>query len=59
MLTQIPNPIMILVNGSESFEFLQNIVTNDLNKLDEKQHNFILTPQGKIKYELFIYKCDN
>ena len=59
MLTQIPNPIMILVNGSESFEFLQNIVTNDLNKLDEKQHNFILTPQGRIKYEIFIYKGDN
>ena len=59
MLTQTPNPIMILVNGLESFEFLQNIVTNDLNKLDKKQHNFILTPQGRIKYEIFIYKDNN
>ena len=56
MLTQIPKPIMILVKGSESLEFLQNIVTNDLNKCDKKQHNFILTPQGKIKYEIYIIK---
>jgi folate-binding protein YgfZ len=56
MLTQIPKPIMILVKGSESLEFLQNIVTNDLNKCDKKQHNFILTPQGKIKYEIYIAK---
>ena len=54
MVTQIPKPIMILVKGSESLEFLQNLVTNDLNKLDKKQHNFILTPQGKIKYEIYI-----
>ncbi len=58
MLTQTPNPIMILVNGSESFEFLQNIITNDSEKLDKKQRNFILTPQGKIKYEIFIYKSE-
>jgi folate-binding protein YgfZ len=56
MLTQIPKPIMILVKGSESLEFLQNLVTNDLNKCDKKQHNFILTPQGKIKYEIYITK---
>ena len=56
MLTQIPKPIMILVKGSESIEFLQNLVTNDLNKCDKKQHNFILTPQGKIKYEIYITK---
>ena len=56
MLTQIPKPIMILVKGSESLEFLQNLVTNDLNKCDKKQHNLILTPQGKIKYEIYITK---
>jgi len=56
MLTQIPKPIMILVKGSESLEFLQNLVTNDLNKCNKKQHNFILTPQGKIKYEIYITK---
>ena len=54
MVTQIPKPIMILVKGSESLEFLQNLVTNDLSKLNKKQHNFILTPQGKIKYEIYI-----
>ena len=54
MVTQIPKPIMILVKGSESLEFLQNLVTNDLSKLNKKQHNFILTPQGKINYEIYI-----
>lgn len=59
MLIQKPNPIKILVSGSESFEFLQNIVTNDLSRLDKKQHHFILNPQGKIKYEIFIYMNKN
>jgi len=56
MLTQTPNSIMIFVNGPDSFEFLQNIITNDLNKISKKQHNFILTPQGKIRYEILISK---
>ena len=30
------NPIKIKVSGSERFDFLQNIITNDLNKLEEE-----------------------
>ena len=48
------NPIKIKVSGSERFDFLQNIITNDLNKLEEKLLSYILTPQGKILYEIII-----
>ena len=40
------NPIKIKVSGSERFDFLQNIITNDLNKLEEELFSYILTPQG-------------
>ena len=48
------NPIKIRVSGSERFDFLQNIITNDLNKLEEELFSYILTPQGKILYEIII-----
>ena len=48
------NPIKIRVSGPERFDFLQNIITNDLNKLDEELFSYILTPQGKILYEIII-----
>lgn len=48
------NPIKIKVSGSERFDFLQNIITNDLNKLEEELFSYILTPQGKILYEIII-----
>ena len=48
------NPIKIKVSGSERFDFLQNIITNDLNKLEEELFSYILTPQGKILYEIKI-----
>ena len=48
------NPIKIKVSGSERFDFLQNIITNDLNKLEDELFSYILTPQGKILYEIII-----
>ena len=48
------NPIKIKVSGSERFDFLQNIITNDLNKLEEELFSYILTPQGKILCEIII-----
>ena len=48
------NPIKIRVFGLERFDFLQNIITNDLNKLEEELFSYILTPQGKILYEIII-----
>ena len=51
----------IQVRGVEAKDFLQNIVTNDLEKVTIKSTIFssILTPQGKYLFEFFIIKVDN
>ena len=48
----------IQVKGVEAKEFLQNIVTNDLEKVTNNSTVFssILTPQGKYLFEFFILK---
>ena len=44
------------VTGPDAGEFLQGLITNDLEKIKEKGSLFaaLLTPQGKINYEFFI-----
>ena len=51
----------IQVKGSEAKDFLQNIVTNDLEKVTNETTIFssILTPQGKYLYDFFVIKLDN
>lgn len=60
---QIPFFIMPLVSrsvismsGSDARKFLQNILTNDINLVDEHNTIFaaLLTPQGKFLYDAFI-----
>ena len=48
----------IQVKGSETKDFLQNIVTNNLEKVTNNSTVFssILTPQGKYLFEFFILK---
>jgi len=48
----------IQVNGAEAKDFLQNIVTNDIEKATNNSTIFasILTPQGKYLFEFFILK---
>ena len=48
----------IQVNGAEAKDFLQNIVTNDIEKVTNSSTIFtsILTPQGKYLFEFFILK---
>ena len=48
----------IQVNGLEAKDFLQNIVTNDIEKATNSSTVFssILTPQGKYLYEFFVLK---
>ena len=53
------NPIKIEITGKERFEFLQNLITNDLNKEEEIIYSYLLTPQGKILSELQIKKESN
>jgi len=46
------------ITGDEAKDFLQNIVTNDIEKISDNFSLFssILTPQGKYLYEFFIIK---
>tara|TARA_A100000164_G_scaffold377230_1_gene415955 strand:+ start:135 stop:1010 length:876 start_codon:yes stop_codon:yes gene_type:complete len=49
---------IILVSGKDSKEFLQNIITNDINNVKDSSSIFsgIFTPQGKYLYEFFVIK---
>ena len=51
----------IKINGDEAKSFLQNIVTNDIEKIADKLTLFssIFTPQGKYLYEFFILKFED
>tara|TARA_Y100000287_G_scaffold182523_1_gene180227 strand:+ start:66 stop:956 length:891 start_codon:yes stop_codon:yes gene_type:complete len=49
---------ILYINGEDTKEFLQNIISNDINKVNEANSCFssILTPQGKFLYEFMIIK---
>jgi len=49
---------ILYINGSDSKDFLQNLVSNDINKVSDKSSCFasLLTPQGKFLYEFIIVK---
>ena len=51
---------LISIFGDDAIEFLQNIITNDINKVTTKNSIFsaLLTPQGKYLYEFFIVKSE-
>ena len=49
---------LILVEGVDAKDFLQNIISNNIDKVNESNSIFsaIFTPQGKYLYEFFIIK---
>ena len=49
---------IIFINGKDAKEFLQNIVTNDINKVSDTSSCFasLLTPQGKYLFDFIIVK---
>ena len=49
---------ILYVNGPEVKAFLQNLITNDINKVNENNSCFasLLTPQGKYLYDFLIIK---
>jgi folate-binding protein YgfZ len=49
---------IISVSGSDSASFLQNMITNDINKLNGSGslYSALLTPQGKYLFDFFILK---
>ena len=52
---------ILFIQGEDSKEFLQNIITNDINKVNNSKSSFpsILTPQGKYLYDFLIIKHKN
>jgi len=49
---------ILYINGEDANEFLQNLISNDIKKVNDKNSCFtsLLTPQGKFLYELIIAK---
>ena len=54
----LENRSILYINGFDAKDFLQNLVTNDINKVSENSSCFasLLTPQGKFLYEFIIVK---
>jgi hypothetical protein len=49
---------ILYLNGDDTKGFLQNLISNDINKVNEKNTCFtsLLSPQGKFLYEFIIIK---
>ena len=49
---------IVEVSGNDASGFLQNITSNDIKKLEEKEliYSLLLSPQGKILYDFFIFR---
>ncbi len=49
---------ILFIEGEDAKEFLQNIVTNDINKVSNAYSCFssLLTPQGKYLFDFIIVK---
>ena len=52
---------LISVTGEDAKEYLQNIITNDIDKVDQSNSIFsgLLSPQGKYLHEFFIISCND
>ena len=49
---------ILFIQGSDTKEFLQNLITNDIDKVDEANSCFssLLTPQGKYLFDFLVVK---
>ena len=52
---------IIYINGDENFNYLQNIISNDLSKVSDSKScfSYLLTPQGTYLFEFIIIKHKN
>ena len=52
---------VLYINGADSNEFLQNLITNDIYKVNDKNSCYasLLTPQGKYLYDFIVVKHKN
>ena len=56
----LKNRGLISITGEDAKEFLQNIITNDINKVSKSSSVFsaLLSPQGKYLFDFFVIKND-
>ena len=49
---------IIYINGADAKDFLQNLISNDMNKVTDNSSCFasLLTPQGKFLFEFIVIK---
>ena len=49
---------IIYVSGPDAKDFLQNLISNDINKVTDNSSCFasLLTPQGKFLFEFIVVK---
>ena len=49
---------ILYVTGEDARDFLQNLISNDINKVTDNSSCFasLLTPQGKFLYEFIVVK---
>ena len=49
---------ILYINGPDAKDFLQNLISNDINKVSDNSSCFasLLTPQGKFLYEFIVVK---
>ena len=52
---------ILFIDGADVKDFLQNIITNDINKVTENRSCFasLLSPQGKFLFDFIIIKHKN
>ena len=52
------NRSILYINGLDTKDFLQNLISNDINKVTDNSSCFasLLTPQGKFLYEFIVIK---
>ncbi len=55
------NSRFLCIEGEDSSDFLQNLITNDVNKCGKENiiYSCLLTPQGKFIADFFIFKKDD
>ncbi len=52
---------VVYISGDDTFNYLQNIISNDLSKVSDNHScfSYLLTPQGKYLFEFIIIKHKN
>ncbi len=57
----LENRGLVLISGEDAKNFLQNIITNDIDKVSLSSSIFsaLLTPQGKYLFEFFLIQSNN